>query len=66
MAQAAQVGLPVIYNNAGVSEAAVIVAVTGDSLVNILRFTTVTTSTTGVAFNDTGAPSTCRPAPRPF
>jgi hypothetical protein len=60
----AKVGLLIVYNNAGTWQAGIIVAVTGDSLCNILVFTTVTTSFTNVVFTGTGAVSTCQPAPR--
>jgi hypothetical protein len=60
----AKVGMLVIYNNAGAWQAGIIVAVTGDSLCNLLVFTTVATSFTNVVFTGSCAVSTCQPAPR--
>lgn len=57
-------GLLVQYNNAGTWQAAVVTNVQADSLIDILHLTTVATSRTSIPFNESGATSTCRPAPR--
>jgi len=59
-----KVGMLVLFNNAGTSQAAIVIRVINGGCVDLLVFTVNPTYTPSVPFSDSGIPSTCRPTDR--